>query len=92
MSSEQHPRAAESVTHSRLFASLYGELRQLAERQLLSPPAIQRGKRPAMRNGLGHVWSRTAAPTAGDPADRKQHEKSGTKWSEPINDGGTACG
>jgi RNA polymerase sigma factor (TIGR02999 family) len=28
------PDAAESVTHSRLFASLYGELRQLAERQL----------------------------------------------------------
>jgi len=34
VSSEQHPDAAESVTHSRLFASLYGELRQLAERQL----------------------------------------------------------
>lgn len=34
MSSEQHPDAAESVTESRLFASLYGELRQLAERQL----------------------------------------------------------
>jgi RNA polymerase sigma factor (TIGR02999 family) len=34
MSSEQHPDGAESVTHSRLFASLYGELRQLAERQL----------------------------------------------------------
>jgi RNA polymerase sigma factor (TIGR02999 family) len=33
-SSEQHPDAAESVTHRRLFASLYGELRQLAERQL----------------------------------------------------------
>jgi RNA polymerase sigma factor (TIGR02999 family) len=28
------PDAAESITHSRLFASLYGELRQLAERQL----------------------------------------------------------
>jgi RNA polymerase sigma factor (TIGR02999 family) len=28
------PDAVESVTHSRLFASLYGELRQLAERQL----------------------------------------------------------
>ena len=28
------PDAGESVTHSRLFASLYGELRQLAERQL----------------------------------------------------------
>jgi DNA-directed RNA polymerase specialized sigma24 family protein len=34
VSSEQHPDAAESVPHSRLFASLYGELRQLAERQL----------------------------------------------------------
>jgi len=34
VSSEQRPDAAESVTHSRLFASLYGELRQLAERQL----------------------------------------------------------
>jgi RNA polymerase sigma factor (TIGR02999 family) len=34
VSSEQHPDAAASVTHSRLFASLYGELRQLAERQL----------------------------------------------------------
>src|ERR1700677_4313538 len=34
MSSEKHPDAAESVTHSRQFASLYGELRQLAERQL----------------------------------------------------------
>jgi RNA polymerase sigma factor (TIGR02999 family) len=34
MSSEQYPDTAESVTHSRLFASLYGELRQLAERQL----------------------------------------------------------
>jgi len=32
MSSEQHP--AEPVTHGQLFASLYGELRQLAERQL----------------------------------------------------------
>jgi DNA-directed RNA polymerase specialized sigma24 family protein len=32
VSSEQHPDA--SVTHSRLFAMLYGELRQLAERQL----------------------------------------------------------
>ena len=34
VSSEQHPDAAGSVTHGRLFASLYGELRQLAERQL----------------------------------------------------------
>ena len=38
MESEQQvsskPNAAESVTHSRLFASLYAELRQLAERQL----------------------------------------------------------
>jgi RNA polymerase sigma factor (TIGR02999 family) len=34
VSSEQHPDPAESVTHSRLFVSLYGELRQLAERQL----------------------------------------------------------
>jgi len=34
VSSEQHPDAAESVAHSRLFASLYAELRQLAERQL----------------------------------------------------------
>jgi RNA polymerase sigma factor (TIGR02999 family) len=34
VSSEQHPDAAESATHSRLFASLYAELRQLAERQL----------------------------------------------------------
>jgi RNA polymerase sigma factor (TIGR02999 family) len=34
VSSKQHPDAAESATHSRLFASLYGELRQLAERQL----------------------------------------------------------
>jgi RNA polymerase sigma factor (TIGR02999 family) len=34
VSSEQHSDAVESVTHSRLFASLYGELRQLAERQL----------------------------------------------------------
>jgi len=34
VSSDQHSDAAESVTHSRLFASLYGELRQLAERQL----------------------------------------------------------
>jgi len=33
-SSEQPPAAAESVANSRLFASLYGELRQLAERQL----------------------------------------------------------
>ena len=31
---EQHSDAAGPVTHSRLFASLYGELRQLAERQL----------------------------------------------------------
>jgi RNA polymerase sigma factor (TIGR02999 family) len=34
MSSEQYPDARGSVTHSQLFASLYGELRQLAERQL----------------------------------------------------------
>jgi RNA polymerase sigma factor (TIGR02999 family) len=34
VSSEQPPDATESVTHSRLFASLYGELRRLAERQL----------------------------------------------------------
>jgi RNA polymerase sigma factor (TIGR02999 family) len=34
VSSEQHSGAAQSVTQSRLFASLYGELRQLAERQL----------------------------------------------------------
>jgi RNA polymerase sigma factor (TIGR02999 family) len=34
VSSDQHSDAAESVTHSRLFASLYGELRKLAERQL----------------------------------------------------------
>jgi RNA polymerase sigma factor (TIGR02999 family) len=34
VSSEQHPDAAECLTNSRLFASLYGELRQLAERQL----------------------------------------------------------
>jgi RNA polymerase sigma factor (TIGR02999 family) len=34
VSSKQQPDSAESVTHSRLFASLYGELRQLAERQL----------------------------------------------------------
>jgi RNA polymerase sigma factor (TIGR02999 family) len=34
MESEQHPNATESGTNSRLFASLYGELRQLAERQL----------------------------------------------------------
>jgi RNA polymerase sigma factor (TIGR02999 family) len=34
VSSEQPPDAAASGTHSRLFASLYGELRQLAERQL----------------------------------------------------------
>jgi RNA polymerase sigma factor (TIGR02999 family) len=33
-SSEQHPEQVAPVTHSRLFASLYGELRQLAERQL----------------------------------------------------------
>ena len=32
--SEQPPDAAEPVTHGHLFASLYGELRQLAERQL----------------------------------------------------------
>ena len=30
----QHLGAAEPVANSRLFASLYGELRQLAERQL----------------------------------------------------------
>jgi RNA polymerase sigma factor (TIGR02999 family) len=34
VSLEQHSDAAGPVTHSRLFASLYGELRQLAERQL----------------------------------------------------------
>jgi len=34
VSSEQCSDAAECVTHGRLFASLYGELRQLAERQL----------------------------------------------------------
>jgi RNA polymerase sigma factor (TIGR02999 family) len=34
MSTEQHPGATEAVTHSRLFASLYDELRRLAERQL----------------------------------------------------------
>jgi RNA polymerase sigma factor (TIGR02999 family) len=34
VSSEQHPDPAGSVTHGSLFASLYGELRQLAERQL----------------------------------------------------------
>jgi RNA polymerase sigma factor (TIGR02999 family) len=34
MSSEQRPDATEAVTHSRLFASLYDELRRLAERQL----------------------------------------------------------
>jgi len=33
-SSEQHPDADESAARRRLFASLYGELRQLAERQL----------------------------------------------------------
>ena len=33
-SSEQSPDAAEPITHGRQFASLYGELRQLAERQL----------------------------------------------------------
>jgi RNA polymerase sigma factor (TIGR02999 family) len=32
--SEQYSHANESVTHSQLFASLYSELRQLAERQL----------------------------------------------------------
>jgi len=32
--SEQPPQASEPVTHSALFASLYGELRLLAERQL----------------------------------------------------------
>ncbi len=31
---EEHPDAAGSVTHGRLFVQLYGELRQLAERQL----------------------------------------------------------
>jgi RNA polymerase sigma factor (TIGR02999 family) len=34
VSSEQHPDETGSVTHGRLFASLYGELRRLAERQL----------------------------------------------------------
>lgn len=34
VSPEQHPDAADSVAHNRLFASLYGELRKLAERQL----------------------------------------------------------
>lgn len=34
MPSEQHPDATGSLTHGSLFASLYGELRQLAERQL----------------------------------------------------------
>jgi len=34
MSAGQHPEAAEPVTQSRLFVRLYGELRQLAERQL----------------------------------------------------------
>jgi DNA-directed RNA polymerase specialized sigma24 family protein len=34
MSSEQHPDAGGSGTHSQLFVLLYGELRQLAERQL----------------------------------------------------------
>jgi RNA polymerase sigma factor (TIGR02999 family) len=34
VSLEEHSDAAEPVTHGRLFASLYGELRQLAERQL----------------------------------------------------------
>jgi RNA polymerase sigma factor (TIGR02999 family) len=34
MSSEQHSSAAGPVTQSQLFVSLYGELRQLAERQL----------------------------------------------------------
>lgn len=34
MSTEQPPDAAGSVAHSQLFASLYSELRQLAERQL----------------------------------------------------------
>ena len=34
MSSEQDPDVAQSVTHSQLFASLYSELRELAERQL----------------------------------------------------------
>jgi RNA polymerase sigma factor (TIGR02999 family) len=34
VSSEQDPDAAGPITHSRLFAALYGELRQLAERQL----------------------------------------------------------
>lgn len=32
--SEQNPDISDSATHGRLFASLYGELRQLAERQL----------------------------------------------------------
>ena len=34
VSSEQDPDAGQSVTHSQLFASLYSELRELAERQL----------------------------------------------------------
>jgi RNA polymerase sigma factor (TIGR02999 family) len=34
MSLDQRPDAAEAVTSSQLFVSLYGELRQLAERQL----------------------------------------------------------
>jgi len=34
VSSEQYPAAAQCVTHSQLFASLYSELRELAERQL----------------------------------------------------------
>ncbi len=34
VSLERQSDVAQSVTHSRLFASLYGELRQLAERQL----------------------------------------------------------
>jgi RNA polymerase sigma factor (TIGR02999 family) len=34
MPSEQYPDATGTLTHGSLFASLYGELRQLAERQL----------------------------------------------------------
>lgn len=34
MSVEQQPDAAGSITHGRMFASLYDELRRLAERQL----------------------------------------------------------
>jgi RNA polymerase sigma factor (TIGR02999 family) len=58
VSSEQHPDAAESLTHSRLFASLYAELRQLAERQLrrnagapLSPTTLLHEAYLGMRGG-----------------------------------------